>query len=166
MKAQNKDSSPDNQKTVPHREETPSPEENLVKSEVVEALKEALPDDEDFQKVMSVVARAEVSTSYSGPLPHADQYERYEKVCPGAAERILSYMEKEQEHRHSLEKKTMTTRIKEGITGQWMAFALMLLLVLMAFFCVYTKQPPAVILAFLAVPLLGVVRKFIEGRKG
>lgn len=37
---------------------------------------------------------------YSAPLPLASEFEHYEKVQPGAADRILTMAEKEQEARH------------------------------------------------------------------
>lgn len=36
---------------------------------------------------------------YSSPLPVAQQFEQYEKILPGAAERILKQAENEQENR-------------------------------------------------------------------
>ncbi|MHB8129171.1 MAG: DUF2335 domain-containing protein [Mobilitalea sp.] len=41
--------------------------------------------------------------TYEGPLPPASEFERYERVCPGAADRILSMAENEEAHRHRTE---------------------------------------------------------------
>ena len=40
-----------------------------------------------------------VMAGYSGPLPVAQQFQQYEQILPGAAERILKQAEREQENR-------------------------------------------------------------------
>jgi len=42
---------------------------------------------------------------YSGPLPHAGEMERYERVLPGSADRLVSMTESEAAHRHEIEKR-------------------------------------------------------------
>lgn len=42
--------------------------------------------------------------AYQGSLPHPDLLKKFEEITPGAAERILAMAEKEQQHRHELEK--------------------------------------------------------------
>ncbi|MDR1100263.1 MAG: DUF2335 domain-containing protein [Treponema sp.] len=39
---------------------------------------------------------------YSGPLPTSREFQGYEQVLPGAADRILAIAEKESEHRHDI----------------------------------------------------------------
>jgi uncharacterized membrane protein len=46
-------------------------------------------------------------TQYSGPLPHPDALERYNQICPGAAERIIAQFENQALHRQSLEVKVV-----------------------------------------------------------
>ncbi|MGL5123851.1 MAG: DUF2335 domain-containing protein [Fusobacteriaceae bacterium] len=41
--------------------------------------------------------------AYTGPIPHPDLFEKFDKVLPGAAERILKMAELEQENRHKTE---------------------------------------------------------------
>lgn len=45
-----------------------------------------------------------IEQRFSGPLPPPKILEQYERVLPGSAERILKMAEKEQGHRHSVEK--------------------------------------------------------------
>jgi uncharacterized membrane protein len=48
----------------------------------------------------------QLKTSYfSGPLPRPEIFEAYERICPGAADRILRMSEKEGDHRRALEVK-------------------------------------------------------------
>ena len=51
----------------------------------------------------SVVHHVKMS---SGPMPSPEVLEDYDKIVPGAAERILVTFEKETEHRQSLERQT------------------------------------------------------------
>ena len=38
---------------------------------------------------VALVATSSQSLVYSGPLPPASEMDKYEKICPGAADRIL-----------------------------------------------------------------------------
>lgn len=76
--------------------------------------------------------------SYSGPLPPSSEMERYEHICPGAANRTLKMSESEQAYRHETETKeneanqqiaesnvrAQDASIREIQRGQWMAFIL------------------------------------------
>lgn len=48
--------------------------------------------------VLGAMVRYEQRT-FTGPLPHPDSFAGYENTLPGAADRILSMAEKEQNHR-------------------------------------------------------------------
>lgn len=50
-----------------------------------------------------VILAAIKQESYSGPLPHPDFYEGYEKVLPGSANRILTMTETQVQHRVNIE---------------------------------------------------------------
>lgn len=63
----------------------------------------------------------ERSISFSGPLPHPALLAEYEQACSGAADRILTMAEKEQEHRHQEESKMMDQVGKSEKRGQYFA---------------------------------------------
>lgn len=48
-----------------------------------------------------------VEAQFSGPLPPPDLFREYDEVLPGAAERILSMTEREMEHRHRMESRSL-----------------------------------------------------------
>ncbi len=50
-----------------------------------------------------------ISQQFSGPLPHPDILERYERILPNAAERILRKFEEQADHRTSLERSVIKT---------------------------------------------------------
>lgn len=51
---------------------------------------------EDVPQELAVRIRTVISESHSGPLPQAEQFGEYEKVCPGAAKEILDMAKEEQ----------------------------------------------------------------------
>ncbi|MBY6208781.1 MULTISPECIES: DUF2335 domain-containing protein [Halomonas] len=83
--------------------------------------------------------------THSGPVPPAAEIARYEQILPGAADRIFTMAEQEQQHRHQEEKdqneanariananvrasdsnvRAQDASIAEIRRGQWMAFTL------------------------------------------
>lgn len=66
-------------------------EEALASAEVPEELR------------LRVLNAISMSKSYSGPLPPAEMFERYESVMPGSGERIIAMAEKEQKLRGNTE---------------------------------------------------------------
>jgi uncharacterized membrane protein len=63
---------------------------------------------------------------FSGPLPHPDILEQYDKVVPGAAERILSKFEAQTEHRIKIEGQVVFTSNLKEILGLTAAFVITL----------------------------------------
>lgn len=61
---------------------------------------------------------------YSGPIPDASQFKKYEEVLPGSADRILKMAENQAAHRQKLEMKAIEADIKNSQRGQTFAFIL------------------------------------------
>lgn len=55
--------------------------------------------------------------TYSGPLPKPDALQEYDRIVPGAAERILRMAEKQAEHRQYLEKTVIVGDTKRANWG-------------------------------------------------
>ncbi len=55
--------------------------------------------------------------SYSGPLPPPGVLEGFERVLPGAAERIFSMVEKQLDHRISIEKAAVDSGVNNSAAG-------------------------------------------------
>ena len=60
--------------------------------------------------------------SISGPLPSPDIISEYDKVLPGAADRIIKMAESEQTHSHAMQIRSEGHRFGLAITGQVFAF--------------------------------------------
>ena len=68
-----------------------------------------------------VVARMiSVRAQFSGPLPAPETLRQYGEVMPGLDERIVSMAEREQGHRHDLDR----SLVRIFSRGQWLGFAL------------------------------------------
>lgn len=67
--------------------------------------------------------------AYQGPLPHPDLLKKFDEIVPGAAERILSMAEKEQQHRHQLENEVIKKEIAQKGRGLNFGFTLALLII-------------------------------------
>jgi uncharacterized membrane protein len=97
---------------------------------------------------------------YQGPLPPANEFERYEQSLPGAAERILALAEKEAAHRHKIEDKA----IKLNGIGQLCALAVSVLSLGIVGVSIYFAQPVASI-APAIVAITGLISVFTGKKK-
>src|SRR5215212_3166154 len=89
--------------------------------------------EEDDPSVERVAKRAaahlmRLSFRFSGPIPHPGMLAGYDKVVPGAADRLIRMTERGQEFRHDTERKMIDNDIGRSRNGQWFAFIIALLL--------------------------------------
>lgn len=90
--------------------------------------------------------------SYSGPIPSAEEFARYEKAYPGSADRIFSMAEREQEDIVSFRNKSL------------LAATVVAIVTIVAIAYILTSTPNALILLALAVVhVLPSVTDFIRG---
>lgn len=102
------------------------PEVDDEKQEIAEDIEEVASiinksDLSDTQKikVMEIMARKE---EYSGPIPHPDHLEKYEKILSGSANRILGMAENQSTHRQNIENKLLEAEINYKNKGQNFGF--------------------------------------------
>lgn len=62
---------------------------------------------------------------WSGPLPHPGTLERYEKLIPGSAERLLTAFERQVAHRHSLDNRE-SRRLDWGLVAAFLAVVMII----------------------------------------
>lgn len=79
---------------------------------------------EEQRRVLMGTMVAMEQKMYSGPLPPAEEIEAYERVCPGAADRIIAMTEKSLDHRISNEKIIVNEETKQSSRGQILGFVL------------------------------------------
>lgn len=115
-------------------------------------------------------ANATISASLTeittGPLPHPEHLERYDKVIKNGAERIMQMAEKEQVARLERSAASVEMAKKEVAMqsrGQWFAFVLVFLFLGLATLFVFTGHETIAYVLF-AVSLTPVVSVFIKGK--
>lgn len=122
----------------------------------------AVPEDKKAEvKEALMVIRSEM---YSGPIPPPDALAQYEKIQPGAADRILKMAEKQQEHRMALETKAIGGQVDQSKRGQIFGFIVIFLCIGAAiFFAVYFDMTKFAA-TFLSITMVILVGLFITGK--
>jgi uncharacterized membrane protein len=89
--------------------------------------------------VVSTIIRRE----HRGPLPAPEDFEHYDHVLPGGAERIMRLTEREQAHRHKQEGRLVTGEYATRILGQVGALLALAMLLVLVGYCAAIGQPIA-----------------------
>jgi uncharacterized membrane protein len=100
---------------------------------------------------------------YRGLLPHPDILERFENINPGMTDRLLVMAEKQQDHRHELEKTVVfggATRAKNGLIAG--VFIAVLFLAVSAWLIFTGHDIAGTVLG--SVDLVALVTVFVVGR--
>lgn len=113
------------------------------------------------KEVRQVVHR---ELQFSGPIPPPEILDGYNKIVPGAAERILKMAEDQAKHRHSLEKKLVGTETRNSTFGLFFAFILVALLIIAGSLLIYFGKPIGG-LATTITAIAAVVVSFIVQKK-
>ncbi len=105
----------------------------------------------------------QTSVSFQGPLPLPQILEGYNKIVPGAAERILVMAEGETKHRRSIEERVVKHNVLLAQMGQVFAFLLGAIGLLGGVYCVAIGQAwgASIVIGSLA----SLVSVFIWGKK-
>jgi uncharacterized membrane protein len=106
----------------------------------------------------------QVVTQYSGPLPPAEELDRYNQIVPGAADRLLGLVEKQSDHRMELEKMTIAHQLKEGGRGQFIGAGLAILFLGGSLWITHEGYP-WVGSAMGSTTVIGLVTVFVLGKR-
>lgn len=113
----------------------------------------------------------EQRTEMSGPLPPPEIIEKYNQICPGAAERIIAMAEKQAQHRQEVESKALEAGIADAKSdrtqirrGQYLGFVIAFVGVAGGVYAV-VKGAGWAGTAIAGAPLVGLVTALIYGRK-
>jgi uncharacterized membrane protein len=107
---------------------------------------------------------AAMLVEHSGPLPHPATLEKYNRIVPGGAQRIFSWVEEQSAHRRRLETLKLEGDIKNERLGQHYGFFIALFVIAGGFALIWNDKDVAgvaMVLSALAV-LAGV---FVYGQK-
>ena len=109
-------------------------------------------ENENQDSGVSVARRVTQVRSYSGPIPPAEEFARYEEVYPGSAKHLFSMAEREQEEIVSFRNKSLIAATTVAI------------ITILAIAYILTANPNALILTALAVAhVLPSIIDFIRG---
>jgi uncharacterized membrane protein len=109
---------------------------------------------------------------HHGPLPHPHILDAYDKIVPGAAERIITQMEQQAAHRQALENRVIDSDIFDSKLGLALGAIVSVAAITGGVVCAIFGHETGVILAAIPVPTLAAVfvygsqqrRKEREGR--
>jgi len=100
---------------------------------------------------------------HSGPIPHPDILERYDKLDPGAAKLIIENGVKESEHRRKLESEAMRYTAKDAARRDWMGFIIGIIIISVGGLLIYTGHTiTGTVLS--GVSAIGLVGLFVGNR--
>lgn len=102
-------------------------------------------------------------SSFRGPLPPPSMLREYNDIVKDGAERIMARSEKEQAHRHDLQNMTVGGNIDKDKRGQWMAFIITTLILLIATLFAW-KGNTVFAGTLITIDLIGLASVFIMGR--
>ena len=106
-----------------------------------------------------------MQASYSsGPLPSADQLERYDIVLPGAANRIITMAEEQSKHRQELEKTVIKSNARDSLLGVIFAFVLCLSTIIIGGILAFNDHGTTGLI-FCGVGLASLAGTFIYGTR-
>ncbi|MDD2745159.1 MAG: DUF2335 domain-containing protein [Candidatus Gracilibacteria bacterium] len=109
------------------------------------------------------VRSIERTTTYSGPIPPASEFEKYELVLSGAADRILAMTEKQSAHRIELERAVIMGGQKMQFRGWLSASIITITCILGGIFLIY-KGKDITGFATIISALGGLIGVFVYGK--
>jgi len=113
-------------KTPKKKKETPVPHKERLPEQfgkIIEFIDDSKKKEEAYEILSGISITQIESKSIIGPLPCSEEMKNYEKVQPGSADRIIGMAEKEQIHRHVMDKSEQPVRHRQLKRGQWFSLA-------------------------------------------
>ncbi len=127
---------------------------NITPEEIV---LEGIPEDERAIAEIAIARYTQITESYVSPIPPPRVLLEYENVLPGSPDRLLSMVERQQAHRHSLEKSVVTSDITLERIGLILAFVLGALVTTYGFILIFNDKAiqGIILLITYGVPMAG-----------
>jgi uncharacterized membrane protein len=118
-------------------------------------------------KTETQLVRQEVAATYHrGPLPDPVDFSEYEKICPGAADRIIKMAENQSAHRQKIEQSIVSIQNRNSLIGIIFAFIIGMTVISGGIYIVINGQTTGKVIAgtlFSGAGLAGLVGAFIYG---
>lgn len=107
-----------------------------------------------------------LAQNWQGPIPPPGALEHVDRIVPGGADRLIRMAEQQQAHRIAMEASLIQSNIVDTSRGQIFGVVVALVAVVGAIYLAATGAPWQVPVALVSVPILGVVKALIDGRRG
>jgi len=101
------------------------------------------------------------AAQWSGPLPPPAALEHFNDIIPNGADRIMTLVEKEQEHRIQHENTALRAEITDFRIGMFIGAFLTVLCVVGAVLAAYLGAHPMVSIAMVSLPIMILIGKFL-----
>lgn len=119
---------------------------------------------QERQNAASLNFTATATSVYTSPLPPADEMKKYESICKGTTDRILTMAEKQAEHRQNIEAIAVKASSERSILGVKYAYHIALAAFVLSGFCFYFDHVVAGGAIF-GSTLVSIVTAFIYGTR-
>lgn len=124
--------------------------------------KKALPAHVQNDKPAQLVSQHQ---RFSGPIPPPAILEQYDRVLPGAAERILSMAEQNMQHEHTIDSEIVGIRRTEYKRGQVFGLIIAIVAITSATICaIYEHEGVAMVIG--GATVVGLVSAFVYAQSG
>jgi uncharacterized membrane protein len=101
---------------------------------------------------------------FKGPLPPPEVLARYEEICPGATDRVLSMAESQARHRQRLEERVVTSNCRAQDRGPILGFILALAVLGFGAYLILQGKEVSGLVALVSA-LVAIVVPFIYGKR-
>lgn len=101
---------------------------------------------------------------FEGPLPHPGTLAEYDRICPGAASRILAMAESQSQHRQELEKLIVLSNCRSQDRGPILGFLLAAGAITLGGFLILHGKEVSGLVALIGA-LVAVVIPFLYGKR-
>ncbi len=114
-------------------------------------------------KQEALLALQQEQCYFAGPLPSPQTFAEYDKIVPGAAERILVMAEKDAEFQRAITHKALKAEASERRLGQILGFCIGLASLITTGIALFFNQPTAASIIG-GTTVVGLVTVFVLGR--
>lgn len=85
----------------------------------------------------AIPAHLKVTQITSGPIPAPEILRGYDNIYPGAAQIIIGDFQENSKHIRLMQKNSLTAEIQKDKRGQWMAFAILVLILVVVIYSLH-----------------------------
>lgn len=101
---------------------------------------------------------------FQGPIPSPATLAEYNRICPGAANRILAMAESQTLHRQELEREVISSNCRNQDRGPILGFVLAAAVIVIGSYLIFQGREVSGLVALLGA-LVAVVIPFVYGRR-